>query len=530
MDCDVLIYNGRIVDGRSNPWYKGSIAVKDRRIIRIGRKIEAKARERLDAKGMLICPGFIDPHSHSDFVYFIDSTAQSKVRQGVTTEVTGNCGISAAPWNRETSSISVSITHGFSPAWTTVEDYFQALGDIGKPVNIAPLIGHGTLRTTIVGLNNRSSTADELEEMERILADALEIGAFGLSTGLYFAPGNYASKKELIALGKVVASHGAVFASHIRDEGTYTVGFLAAINEVLTIGEESQAHIQISHIKAHGPEVWGQSKTVLALIEEARRKGVEITCDQYPYEASGGSIIADTLPLSFQAGKSAEDIAQKLKEQDVRGKLHGVVGSNIERRGGASRLVVSNYPADPGMCGKTIQEIAEEHSTDPASVVLDMLAKGGIAGWTCYSMDEEDVENFMRYPGTMVSSDGVALSTEGPLSEGHPHPRNFGAFPRIFRLYVRAKKVLRLEDAIRKMTSLPAQTFGIQHRGVLEEGNWADIVIFNEAEVTDATYDDPKQYAQGIPYVMVNGEWVIKDGDFTGRLPGQVLRYEIQRG
>lgn len=525
MEYDLLITNGKIVDGRENPWYKGSIAIKEGHISAIGRKVDGEAAERIDARGMYVCPGFIDTHTHSDFSYFVDSTAQSKVRQGVTTEVTGNCGMSAAPWLG--AGRRPSRTLGFSPTWTTMADYLEALEGIGKPLNIAPLVGHGTLRGAIVGRDNRPPTPGELKEMERLLTDSLEAGAFGMSTGLYFAPGMYAPRDELVRLLKAVGSYGTIMASHIRDEGTYTVGFVAAVKEIISLAEEAQSPAHISHIKAHGPEVWGKSTEILGLIEEARSRGIEISCDQYPYEASGGGIVPDTLPHSFQAGKSPADISDELSKPGVRAELHDIVAANIERRGGAARLFVSAYP-DKNVMGKSIQELADAHGTDPANVVMDLLAegRGGRASWTCFSMSAEDVENFMRYPGTMVGSDGSGLSTEGPLSKGNPHPRNFGTFPRVLGLYVRGKKVLRLEDAVRKMTSLPAQTFSIVDRGILAKGNWADIVIFDLGQVTYAPFENPKEYPEGIPYVMVNGRWVIKEGEFTGLLPGQALQHK----
>jgi len=523
---DVVIYNARIIDGKGNPWRRGNVAIKDGRISQIGRIIETDAREHIDAQGMFVCPGFIDTHSHSDFVYFIDSTAQSKVRQGVTTEVTGNCGFSGAPWTEVHSPITIP---GFSPKWTTMKEYLEALVSIGKPVNIAPLVGHNTLRTAIVGLENRPCTSAELEQMVGVLADSLRAGAHGLSTGLYFAPGSYATREELRKLFEVAACYGTIVTSHIRDEGTRTVGFLSAIREILDIAGEAQVPVHISHIKVHGPAVWGSSTKVLELIEEGRRRGIEVSCDQYPYEATGGSIADDTLPLSFLEGKTRGDISRELEKADVRRGLHPVVAANIEQRGGASRLTIADYAANPQLQGKTIQEHAEERGTSPADAVMLMLAegKGCKAHWICFSLKDEDVEDFMRYAGTMIGSDGSGLSTKGPLSGGYPHPRNFGAFPRILRLYVKEKRVLRLEDAIRKMTSLPAQTFGLSDRGVLEEGNWADIVIFELEEIIDAPYDNPKRYPEGIPYVMVNGEWVIKRGDFTGNLPGQALQHRI---
>jgi len=475
---------------------------------------------------MIVCPGFIDSHSHSDFVYFVDSTAQSKIRQGVTTEVTGNCGLGTAPWTDR--SRHSNRLYGFSPDWTNFEEYVEALATIDKPVNIGPLVGHGTLRAAIVGLDDRPCKGNELEEMKRVLKESLKVGAFGMSTGLHYSPGSYATNDELIALGKCIARYNAILTSHIRDESSYTIGFLGAIREIIAIGEEARVPIQISHLKALGPDVWGQATEALELIERARKRGVEVSCDQYPYAATGGGLASSMLPHSFRAGKTSEDYSRELRDPQVKAQLKDVVGANIKRRGGPGAQTISEYPAEPKFEGKTLQEIAEELGIDPASVVLDLLAegKGRTASLVTHALKEEDVENIMRYPGTMIGSDGAGLSTTGPLSQGFPHPRHFGAFPRVLRRYVREKKILRLEDAIRKMTTLPAQTFGLPARGAIEEGNWADIVVFDEERLTDASYENPKQYPQGIPYVMVNGEWVIKKGNFTGSLPGQVLRHK----
>jgi len=525
---DVLIENARIIDGRGNPWYWGSMAIAEGKIAAVGRKVAGEARERVDARGMYACPGFIDTHTHSDISYLVDGTAQGKVRQGVTTEVTGNCGMSAAP--ALGAARAASLAFEAMPRWTSMAEYMEALEATAKPVNVAPLVGHGTLRLATVGRDNRPATAEEMAAMERLLRESLGAGAFGMSTGLYFAPGMYAPSEELVALMRIVASQGALMASHIRDEGTYTVGFIPAVEEIISLGRASGCPVHFSHMKAHGPEVWGSSARVLEMIETAREEGIEVSLDQYPYEASGGGMVPDSLPHSFQAGRSPEQISADLGRPEVRAELHDIVAANIARRGGAERLFVSSYPA-PNVLGKSIQQLAQEMGSDPANVVMDLLAEGGgaAAGWTCFSMHPEDVERFMRYPGTMVGSDGSALSIEGPLSGGNPHPRNLGTFARVLGYYVREKGVLRLEDAVRKMTSLPAQTFGIVGRGALQAGNWADVVLVDLPRVRDATFEAPKRYAEGMPYVMVNGAWVIRENEFTGRLPGMALRHAAPR-
>ena len=522
MAYDVLLKGAKIVDGAGNPWYQGDVAVQDGRIVAIGRRVDGEADEVVDASGRYLCPGFIDTHTHSEFSFFVDSTAQSKVRQGVTAEITGNCGSSAAPWIG--AGRRFSRTRGFEPTWTTMAEYLDALAAIDKPIHSAPLVGHGTLRSVVVGRENRAPTEQELVEMERLLRESLQAGAAGMSAGLYFAPGMYGTHEELVRLLRVVAHEGKVAAAHIRDEGTYTVGFQAAVEEWVGLGEESGCPVHIAHLKAHGPEVWGLSTKILEIITEARARGVQVTADQYPWEASGGGIVPDTLPHSFQAGRSPEDIARDLSKPEVRAELHDAVAAAIVRRGGPDRLYVSSYPAED-VLGKNIAELSEQQGVDPAEVVMSLLAEGGggRAGWTCFSMDTEDVERFMRYPAVMVGSDGSSLSTEGPLSRGNPHPRNFGTHARVLGHYVRDRGVLDLADAIRKMTSLPAQTFGLAKRGLLATDYVADLVLFDLDRIAFATYENPKSYATGIADVMVLGQWVIRDGEFTGATPGEAI-------
>lgn len=523
MKYDVILRNGKIIDGKGNPWYRGEVGIKDGKIQKVASSIHGNSLEEIDAKNQVICPGFIDAHTHSDFVFFVDSTAQSKVRQGVTTEVTGNCGMSGAPYD-ESIKNQQPRSFDFKPYWHTIEEYLDALSKQPKTVNIAPLVGHGTIRAHIVGFEDREPTAEELTKMKKILEDGLSAGAFGLSTGLYFAPGSFARKDEFVELGKIVANYGGVFASHIRDEGMYTVGFIPSVKEIINIGREAGVPIQISHIKAFGPDVWGSSKEVLNIIEQARDEGVDVTCDQYPYTASGGGLAADVLPLSFLSGKNTEEIQSELKKAEVISQLKESVAHKIMLRGGAENQIIAEYPVDPAFEGRSLQEISDDIGKEPAEVAMMMISNFYSANWVSHAMNLEDVINFIQYQWAMGGSDGSSLSVDGPLSKGNPHPRNFGAFPRVIKEFVKERKVLRLEDAIRKMTSLPAQRFSVHDRGSLEEGKWADIVIFDENGIVDATFENSKQYPKGMPYVMVNGEWVIKDDKFTGNLPGRLAR------
>ena len=521
---DVIIKNAKVVTGAGNPWFWGQIGIKDAKIAAVAHQINGDGVETVDAGGKIVCPGFIDPHTHSDFVFFIDSTAQSKVRQGVTTEITGNCGMSAAPLSGAARHIGQPLAYGFSPSWTTVPEYLQALAHQPKTVNLAPLVGHANLRAAIIGLEDRQPSTAEIQEMIRVLVDGLDAGAIGLSLGLYFAPGNFAKQNELVQIVNAASRQGVVTACHIRDEGIRTVGFVPALREYIAIGREANAPIQVSHFKAFGPDVWGSSEEVLQILEEARTQGVDVTCDQYPYTATGGLIAADTLPASFIKGKSPEEISDMLKKEVYRSQVIERVSINVRKRGGAERLTIANFDTDNRLLGKTLQEIADEKNKDPAEVVLDMIADFYDGQWTCESLSQDDVDRIIRYPHTMIGSDGSSLSTEGPLSIGNPHPRNFGAFPRVIAEFVRDRAVLRLEEAIRKMTSLPAQRFAISGRGLIAEGYWADLVLIDMESLKDATFDNPKQYPAGIPWVMVKGQWVIKDSQYTGALPGRLIR------
>jgi N-acyl-D-amino-acid deacylase len=341
-----------------------------------------------------------------------------------------------------------------------------------------------------------------------------------MSTGLYFAPGAYATLPELVELTRLAGRHGGLVTSHIRDEGSRSVGFLAAVHEIIQIGRQAETPVHISHIKAFGPDTWHSSGEVLRVIDAARRAGVDVTCDQYPYDTTGGGLAADTLPYAFQSGKSPAQISEALRAGEIRAAIRAEVAANIQKRGGPSVLTIATYPADPSLEGRTLEAICDLRGAHPAEVVMGLLAESADAKWNCRSLSPQDVDAFLRYPATMIGSDGSSLSTEGPLSGGNPHPRNFGAFPRVLREYVRERGVLPLEEAIRKMTSLPAQRFSLRDRGRLQAGLWADVVLLDLDAMQDATFEYPRRYPDGIPFVMVNGQWVVKHSAFTGTLPG----------
>lgn len=529
MKIDLLIKNAKIVDGTSNPWYYGGIAIKGDKIVEIIRNDDPdklkkyQVLKEIDAQNKFLAPGFIDVHSHSDFVFFLDSDAQSKLRQGVTTEVIGNCGISGAPYNKFSADQVKSFTYGFEAEWESPEEFLTALAAADKTVNLTPLLGHGTLRAYVMGMENREATAAELDKMKEILAQALDLGYRGMSTGLYFSPGNFAAKSELVALAEVIGAKNGVLTSHIRDEGVKSIGFINAVKEIIEIAEKAEVSLEISHLKAFGPDVWGSSKEVLELIEKARKRGLEVTADQYPYLATGGLMASDVLPNEFLSNKSNQEVMDELKQESVQAELRNIVALNIQRRGGAENQIIANYPADHQLEGLTLKEIAENWDLEPVDALFKMLTEYLAGDWISRALSEEDVVNIMQYYGTMVSSDGVSLSNTGILSAGNPHPRNYGSYTEVLAEYVRDKKVLNLEEAVRKMTSLPAQKFNLENRGIIDLNKIADLVIFDLDRIKSADFSQPAIYPEGIMAVIVNGKVAVLNGEYQKTRAGKLI-------
>ena len=529
MKIDLLIKNAKIIDGTSNPWYYGSLAVREDKIIEIirGNNLQKlkkyEALKTVDAQNKFLSPGFIDVHSHSDFVFFLDSNAQSKLRQGVTTEVIGNCGISGAPYNELSADQVKSFSYGYDPGWESVEEFAESLAEVEKTVNLTPLLGHGTLRAYVMGMDNREAEESELKKMKEILAQALDSGYRGMSTGLYFSPGNFAAQSELVALAEVISAKDGVLTSHIRDEGVKSIGFINAVKEIIEIAEKSGVSLEISHLKAFGPDVWGSSREVLELIEKARAEGLEVTADQYPYLATGGLMASDVLPNEFLSNKSNQEAMEDLKKESVQSELRDIVALNIQRRGGAKNQIIANYPADHQLEGMTLKEIADRWQLEPVDALFKMLIEYLAGDWISRALNEDDVVNFMQYYATMVSSDGVSLSNSGVLASGNPHPRNYGSYTEVLGKYVRDKNVLNLEEAIRKMTSLPAQKFNLKNRGVIDQNKVADLVIFDLGQIKSPTFSKPDFYPQGISAVIVNGKIVVLDGEYQEVKAGKLI-------
>jgi len=523
---DIVISSGRVLDGTENPWFKADIGISRGRIVAIGDLQSEKAETRIDAKNLVVAPGFIDMHSHSDDALLINPKAESKIRQGVTTEVIGNCGDSGAPIDETIrkemeKTAATLIGAGVKIDYSTLEEYGRKLLRQGISVNVAPLVGHGNLRKMVVGYENRPPTKAELERMKRILAEAMKQGAFGMSTGLIYPPGSYAKTPELIELAKVTASFHGIYTSHIRNEGEK---LLDAVREAITIGRAAKIPVEISHHKVGGKKNWGKVKQAREFIEDARKEGIEVTCDVYPYVASSFGLV-NMLPQWAHEGGS-EKIIQRLRDPQIKNRMRKDMLKGALSSAHWNRTMIAHCPKHKEYQGRFVAEIAKTKREDPFEFAFSLLIEEKLAiSVVRFGMCEEDVEYVLQYPNAMVGSDGSALAPYGPLGKGHPHPRNYGTFTRVLGRYSRTRGIITLQEAVRKMTSLPAQKLGLRDRGVIQLGAWADLVVFNPETVIDvATYADPKQYPKGIEYVIVNGVLTVGKGRHTGARAGKVLK------
>lgn len=531
-DYDVLIRNGHVVDGTGNPWVTADIGVIGDRIAFMGHADPSvTAKHTIDASGRVVAPGFIDMLGQSEISVLIDRQAVSKLTQGVTTEVTGE-GESVAPQDDFTIREAKDYLKHFrlTVDWTTLDGYFRRLEQNGSGVNIATFVGATQVREVVLGKENRAPTKEELAKMAEQVEDAMLDGALGLSTSLIYAPASYASTDELIALAKAASKYGGIYASHIRNEGDAE---MQALDEAFRIGREANLPVEIWHFKVSGRQNWGKMPQVIAKIEQARAVGLDVTADQYPYVAAATSLGA-TIPPRFHAG-GQEAFLKRLQDasirKQIRDELIGPEGSieNMWRgTGGADGILVVSVldPALKKYEGKTVAQIATEQKKDPLDALMDLvLADRDNTGAVYFSMNEQDVRLAMRQPWVSIDTDYGSVSTTGPLSESKSHPRAWGTFPRILGKYVREEHVLTLEDAIRKMTSLPAQRVKLTDRGLLRTGYFADITIFDPETVLDvATFEDPNRPAKGIECVLVNGVVSLERGKLTGKVGGRPLR------
>jgi len=491
---DILIKGGRVLDGSGNPWVRADVGIRGDRIVLVAPNAAAAATLVIDAKDRIVAPGFMDPHSHAlgGLTNPQLRDARSLIAQGLTLVIGNPDG--GGPTNLASQRASI-----------------EADGGVG--VNVALVIGHASVRrAAMTGSQERAPTAAELDQMRALVRQAVADGAFGLSSGLFYEPGRYSKTEEVIALAREA---GGVYTSHVRDEGDYDVGVVASIDEVIRIADEARVRGVVSHMKALGPDNWGKSAQLIAHIEAARARGVEVFADQYPYEASSTSLGAAVMP-----GESGADAREAMAGPESKRIFLGRVKENIRRRGGPKSIVIASGGGAPGLAGKNLEEIAASRGVTPEQAAADIVIAGG-ASIVSFNMSEKDIEAIMRQPWTMGSSDG-GISLPGPSL---PHPRSNGAFPRRIGVYVRERKVITLEQAVRTMTSLTARVFGFVDRGEIRPGAFADVVIFDPAKVVDtATYAKPHEIAQGIDWVIVNGQVERKEGEFTGVRAGRVLR------
>lgn len=523
---DVLIFNGMIVDGTNSPWFRADLAIENGKIVEIGKLTRRKAKMIIDAKHMFVCPGFIDIHSHSDFSAFLNPFCESKLRQGVTTELVGNCGYSLAPLLgsalEETRNYYKEM-YSSEAGWRNVAEYLDALQRAKPAINYATLVGHGTIRKSVMGYEKREPTIEELKRMKRLVAESLRQGAFGLSTGLIYPPGSFASTNEIVELCKVVAKHNGFYATHMRSESAKLVESVA---ETIEIGKKSGVSVQISHHKACGEKHFGKVKETLKMIEQARNEGYDVTCDVYPYTATSTDLDA-ILPDWVHEG-GTEKMLERLRDPKIREKIKQQIDPVQRAMGGYDKIYITYVVSEKNkpFQGKNLEEIARNQNKDPLEAAFDLiLEERGRVGMMRFAMDEEDVKLVIKSPYSMIGSDGSALSTEGILSRGHPHPRNFATFVRVLARYVKELKLLSVEEAVWKMTSFPARKIGLFDRGILRPKMAADIVVFDLDQVQEvSTFEDPKKYPKGIVHVLVNGVIVMRDGELTGARPGIVLR------
>jgi N-acyl-D-amino-acid deacylase len=524
---DIVIRGGQLIDGSGAPARKADVAIAGGRIREIAGRCAGKAGREIDATGQVVAPGFIDIHTHSDFTLPLNPRAESKIRQGVTTEVLGNCGFSAAPALPGRVEILRDYL-GASAPWlqfreTTFADYLGTFP--ATAVNTVMQVGHNTLRLMAMGMEDRAPAPDELALMQRLLAEALDAGALGLSSGLFTAPGIYARPEEMQALGGVLKKRGGAYSSHVRDEANHVFD---AVREAIAVGEACDIHVQIAHLKLSGMDNWGRAEQLLAEIEAAKSRGVRVDCDQYPYTA-GSNPLRNLLPPWVQEG-GMEAMLQRLADAQVRKRIAAEIAdrglNNFGRIPSWDAVRIAISPHQSQYAGRTLGDIARERAADPLDTVCEYLvADRGHTRIVVESMSEEDVQRIVSTPDVLVGSDGTSLAPYGTTSQGKPHPRFYGTFPRVLGRYVRDLGLLSLPQGVYKMTGGSAAALGLKDRGLLRAGYRADVCIFDPRAIADrATYADPHRYADGIGTVIVNGTVVIDGSEHTGALPGQVLR------
>lgn len=528
---DVIIRNGRIIDGTGNPWVSGDIAINGERIVAIGNMEGIAAKRTIDASGLIVSPGFIDMLGQSETALLIDNRSLSKLSQGITTEITGE-GDSIAPQNATTlaSRAPELDRYHLKMDWTSLDGYFSRLEKAGTPLNLGTYVGAAQVREAVLGSANRAPSAEELERMKSLVAQAMQEGAFGISTALIYPPGHYANTDELVELTKVVSQYGGIYATHMRSEGRFE---LRAIDEALQIGREAHVPVEIFHLKVIGQSRWGSMPKIVAKIQAARDSGQDVSADMYPYVAGGTALAASLPPWVADGGR--EKLLQRLQDAATRSRIKDELKTEHDNwenlyldSGGGSGVVVAGIekPELKQFDGKTVAAIAEIQGKSPVDTLMDLVvADEARTGAIYFIAGEDDLQYGLKQPWTSIGLDANESSPDGPLFEAHDHPRAYGSMARFLGHYVRDQHLLPLEQAVRKITSLPAQRERLRDRGLLKVGYFADITLFDPATILDrATYESPVQLSEGVKYVFVNGRIEFEDGRLTGVAAGKVLR------
>lgn len=540
---DVLIKNGFVVDGTGSPWYKRDVGIKQKRFCEIGKISKIDAQQVIDAEGLVVAPGFIDIHVHSDYSLLADPKGESAIAQGITTDFNGQCGSTPAPAvGGAIAPIKRALEeYGLELEWTSMGDYLAYLEKRRLSINVATLVGHGILRACVMGYENRPPTKEELEQMKKLLKQSMFDGCYGLSTGLVYPPGVYSSTDELVELCKIVTEYGGLYATHVRGQGDQ---FLDAVAEAIEIGKLAKVPVQLSH-HSPNPGNFGKTKTSMKMVQKARERGIDVACDLHSYLWGSTSLSVVLPPWAHEGGR--EKMVERLKDGDIRKKLREDISGKLEwprvspaihARAGLWNKIVIEDAENKDLIGKSIEKIAKENRKDPLDALFDVLIEESRPSCVYEAYSEEDRRNVLSKPWSMISTDGSAMAPHGPTGRGKPHPKSYGTFPMIFRKYVlgksrsnlsgdRGKKLLTVEEAVKKMTSLPAARIGIYDRGMIRPGLWADVTIFNLKKISDrGTYLQGDQFPEGLEYVLVNGVVTMSNGKHTSATEGQILRFK----
>ncbi len=529
-EFDLVIKNGKVYDGLGSESIVMDIGITGDVITSLGKISHTKSKSVIDANGLAVCPGFIDAHDHSDIGLLVNPKAESAVRQGITTLVSGNCGSSPFPVAEEIyeeTKENLKAYYDIDLTWMDIKGFFSKLEEKGLALNYATFVGQGTIRGAAMGFNDRPSKPNELEKMKTMIEENLKQGAIGLSSGLEYAPGSYAQSDELIELCRTAADIGGLYSTHMRDEGDFLI---ESLEETVELARQTGIRIQISHLKIAYPRNWDKIDAALAAIENAGKEGISIFCDRYPYIA-GSTGLSYYFPLWARQGTTSEFLA-RLKDPTQESKLRAHTAEQEKKLGSWDKVVIASVVTEKNRVfeGKNVLQGAQETEKDCFEFMRDLLIEEkNNVGMVTFMMNEENLKKILSHPLVGIGCDGSALAPYGVLGRGKPHPRNYGTFPRLLGKYVRDEKILPMPEMIKKITSMPAQNFGFSNRGAVKKDYFADLVVFDEARIIDkATWVDPHQYSEGIEYVIVNGRVVVKRGEHTGQLPGSILKKDIK--